>query len=148
MKLSVLLSASALVVAACAGPEVPPPPAPPPAAPGYAAAAPVSATTYYDGTYIGGFTQNMSVPGSGCPNFPVAPSLTIHNGVAQFAALNLSYQGYVTQDGRVDMRSPDGRTFVGQIDPYYVLRGRTTGACVYEAAWQRKGAGQGPKPGT
>lgn len=38
------------------------------------------------------------------------------------------------------MQTPSGQTFVGQIDPYYVLRGQTTGACVYNAIWQRKGA--------
>jgi hypothetical protein len=141
MKLSVLIFASVLVVAACAGPEVPPPPPPPVVA----AAPPATATTYYDGTYIGSFTANSSAPGSNCPNFPVAPALTIQNGVARFAALDLTYQGYVTSDGQVNMQTPDGRTFVGQIDPYYVLRGRTTGACVYDAAWQRKGA-MGQKP--
>jgi hypothetical protein len=135
------LSGSILAVAACAyqGPS-PPPPA--------AATAPPAATTYFDGTYIGGFTQNVSAPGSNCPNFPAAPALTINNGVARFAALDITYQGYVTSDGAVNMQSPEGRTFVGQIDPYYVLRGQTTGACVYNAVWQRKGAGQGPKPGT
>ena len=43
------------------------------------------------------------------------------------------------------MQSPTGQTFVGQIDPYYVLRGQTAGACVYNATWQRKGA-EGQKP--
>src|SRR5215471_14909631 len=63
------------------------------------------------------FVQNASASGSGCPNFPVAPSLTIRNGVAQFAALYLTYQGYVTPQGEVRMQTPEGRTFVGQIDP-------------------------------
>lgn len=139
------LSGSILAVTACAAPEPPPPP--PAAAPVASAAPPATPTTYYDGTYIGGFTQNLSAPGSGCPNFPAAPALTINNGVARFAALDLTYQGQVTSDGAVNMQTPDGRTFVGQINPYYVLSGRTTGACVYEAQWQRKGAGQGPKPG-
>jgi hypothetical protein len=142
---SLLLSASVLAVAACAAPEPPPPP-PAAAAPVAAAGEPAAATRYFDGTYIGGFTQNLSAPGSGCPNFPAAPALTINNGVARFAALDLTYQGYVTSDGAVNMQTPDGRTFVGQISPYYVLSGRTTGACVYEAQWQRKGAGQGPSP--
>ena len=97
-------------------------------------------TIYYDGTYIGSFTENMSASGSRCPNFPVAPALTIQNGVARFAALDLTYQGYVTLQGDVRMQTPSGQTFVGQIDPDYVLRGQTTGACVYNAIWQRKGA--------
>lgn len=129
-----LLSAPVLAIAACAAPE------PPPAAPGYATAAP-TATRYFDGTYIGSFTENMSASGSNCPNFNVAPALTIQNGVARFAALDLTYQGYVTTQGEVRMQGPEGRTFVGQIDPYYVLRGQTTGACVYNAVWQRKGGG-------
>ncbi len=130
-----LLSVPVLAIAACA-PQSPPPPPPPTAA----AETPPSATTYYDGTYIGSFTENLSASGSGCPNFPVAPHLTIQNGVARFAALDLSYQGYVTPQGEVRMQSPSGQTFVGHIDPYYVLRGQTTGACVYNATWQRKGA--------
>jgi hypothetical protein len=153
---SVLLSASVLAVAACAPQQPPPPtaaappPSPPPpttattvvapttaAAPGTAAGTPVATTTYYDGTYDGSFVQNTSASGSGCPNFPVAPALTIRNGVAQFAALDLTYQGYVTPQGEVRMQTPEGRTFVGQIDPYYVLRGRTTGNCVYDAIWTR-----------
>jgi hypothetical protein len=138
-----LLFAPILAVAACAYQE-PPPPAPV-AAPAYPPGSPPAVTTYYDGTYIGSFTQNASAPGSNCPNFPVAPALTIHNGVARFAALDLTYQGYVTPQGQVGMQAPDGRTFTGQIDPYYVLRGQTIGACVYNAVWQRKGAmGQNP----
>src|SRR6516162_2263303 len=77
MKQLFLLGVSLLAVSACA-----PPPPPPPS---YAAGSPPAATTYFDGTYIGSFTQNMSASGSGCPNFPVAPALTINNGVARFA---------------------------------------------------------------
>ena len=79
MKRSFLVFVSGLAVAACAPQQYPPPATA--AAAGYAAA-PASATTYYDGTYIGGFTQNLSAPGSNCPNFPAAPALTINNGVA------------------------------------------------------------------
>ena len=160
-----LLSASVLALAACA-PQQPPPPtamapppsAPPPtaattvvapttaAAPGYAAGSPPATTTYYDGTYIGSFTQNQSASGSGCPNFPVAPALTIRNGVAQFAALDITYQGYVTPQGDVTMQSPAGQTLTGHIDPQYVLRAQTTGRCVYNATWQRK-EGRGPYTG-
>jgi hypothetical protein len=131
-----LLSATVLGIAACAQ-QYPPPAPPPPAA---AAETSPQTTTYYDGTYIGSFTENLSASGSGCPNFPVAPALTIQNGEARFAALDLTYQGYVTPQGYVRMQAPAGQTFVGQIDPYYVLRGQTAGACVYNAIWQRKGA--------
>ena len=53
--------------------------------------------------------------------------------------------GYVTPQGELRMQTPTGQTFVGQIDPYYVLRGHVAGNCVYDATWQRKGAG-GLKP--
>jgi hypothetical protein len=142
MKRSFLLGVSGLAVAACA-PQQPPPPttaAPPPS---YATGSPSATTTFYDGTYIGSFTQNMSASGSGCPNFPVAPALTIRNGVAQFAALDLTYQGYVTPQGDVNMQTPAGQTFMGHIDPNYKLTGRTTGRCVYDATWQRR-VGQKP----
>jgi hypothetical protein len=141
MKRSFLLLVSVLTVAACA-PQPPPPPAaaaPPTAAPG----SPTATTTFFDGVYIGSFTQNQSASGSGCPNFPVAPALTIHNGVAQFAALDLTYQGYVTPQGDVNMQTPAGQTFVGHIDAYGRLIGRTTGRCIYDASWQRR---EGPKP--
>src|SRR6516162_10502257 len=145
MKRLFLLGLSGLAIAACA-PQQPPPPTATMPPPSYAAGSPPATTTFYDGTYIGSFTQNMSASGSGCPNFPVAPALTIRNGVAQFAALDLTYQGYVTPQGEVRMQTPEGRTFVGQIDPYYVLTGQTTGSCVYNASWQRK-EGRGPYTG-
>ena len=134
MKRFFLPTVPVLAIAACA-PQSPPPPPPPPTA---AAETPPQATTYYDGTYVGSFTENVSASGSGCPNFPVAPALTIHDGVARFAALDLTYQGYVTHQGDVRMQSPAGQTFVGHIDPYYVLTGQTTGNCVYNATWHRK----------
>jgi hypothetical protein len=77
------------------------------------------------------------------PNFPVAPALTIHNSVAQFAALDLTYQGYVTPQGDANMQTPAGQTFVGHIDAYGKLISRTAGRCVYDATWQRR---EGPKP--
>jgi len=139
-----LLSVSILAVSACA-PQQPPPPPAAAAPPSYAAGSPPPTTTYYDGTYIGSFVQNMSASGSQCPNIPVAPALTINNGVARFAALDLTYQGYVTPQGDVNMTTPAGQTFVGHIDPHYVLAGQTTGRCVYDASWQRRGA-TGQKP--
>ena len=116
MKKLLVLGISLIAVSACA----PPPPPPTAAAPaGYAAGSPPPATTYYDGTYVGSFTQNLSASGSGCPNFPVAPALTINNGVARFAALDLTYQGYVTPQGDVNMQTPSGQTFVRQVLPLH-----------------------------
>ena len=143
MKQLFLLGISLIAVSACA-PQPPPPAAAAP--PGYAAASPTAATTFFDGTYVGSFTQNLSASGSGCPNFNVAPALTINNGVARFAALDITYQGYVTPQGDVTMQSSAGQTLTGHIDPYFKLTGQTTGRCVYDAVWQRKGAPGGPKP--
>ena len=139
MKQLFLLGISLLAVSACA-PQQPPPPTT--AAPGYAAGSPSATTTFYDGTYDGSFAQNMSAGGNTaqCPNYRVAPALTIRNGAARFAALDLDFQGYVTAQGQLNMQAPTGQTFQGQIDPYYVLRGRVNGNCVYDATWQRKGA--------
>ena len=141
MKQLFLLGISLVAVSACAPQPSPPPTTATP--PGYAAGSPSNATTFYDGTYVGSFVQNISASGSQCPNFPVAPALTIRNGVARFAALDLEYQGYVTPQGDVSMQTPAGHTFMGHIDPYYVLKGQTTGRCVYNATWQRQ-AGQKP----
>ena len=142
MKRLFLLGIPLLAVSACAPQPVPPPTAAAP--PSYAAAgSPSETTTFYDGTYVGSFTQNQSASGSGCPNFPVAPALTIHNGVARFAALDLQYEGYVTPQGDVRMQTPAGQTLTGHIDPLYVLTGQTTGRCVYNATWHRQ-VGQKP----
>jgi hypothetical protein len=72
-----------------------------------------------------------------CPDYRVAPALTIRNGVAQFQTANLKFQGYVTPQGALTMQAERGQTFQGQIDPYFVLKGRVTGNCVYDASWQR-----------
>ena len=143
MRQSFLLGISLLAVSACA-PQQPPPPTTV-AAPGFAAASPNNTMTFYDGTYDGSFAQNISAAGSQCPDYRVAPALTIRNGVARFAALNFDFEGTVTPQGELRMQAPTGQTFVGQIDPYYVLRGRVTGNCLYDATWQRKGA-TGLKP--
>ena len=141
MKHLTLLGISLLAVAACA-PQPPPPPAAPaplaqPAA--YPPGSPPNTTTAFDGTYDGSFVQQISAGSSGaqCPNYRVAPALTIRNGAARFAALNLDFQGYVTPQGELRMQAPTGQTFVGQFDPYLKLTGRVTGNCVYDATWQK-----------
>jgi hypothetical protein len=134
MKRSFLLSVSVLsvlAVAACAPQEASPPTS--------ANAAVPSTSTYYDGTYTGSFVQIGAGPSaSACQNFKVAPALTIRNGAARFAALDLEFQGYVTAQGELKMESAGGQTFEGQIDPYFVLRGRVTGNCIYDASWTRQ----------
>jgi len=134
-----LLGILLLAISACAPPPPPPPPASlaPAAAP--APGSPANTTTAFDGTYDGSFVQSITpgTPAAQCPNIRVAPALTIRNGVARFAALNLTFQGYVTPQGALVMQSEGGQTFQGQIDPNFVLRGRITGNCIYDATWTK-----------
>ena len=94
-------------------------------------------TTFYDGKYVGSFVYTTGPAGAACPNYKVAPALTINNGVARFAALDLEFHGTVTPEGHLMMQATGGQTFEGQIDPYYVLKGRVTGRCVYDATWHK-----------
>jgi uncharacterized protein DUF3300 len=104
-------------------------------------------TTAYDGVYRGIAIQNISkgntlaVTGSdapvNCPNYSVPPPLTVSNGLAQFQALGLTFQGYVTPQGALAMRSGDGHTLTGQIDNRSVLSGQVLAACAYNASWRK-----------
>ena len=80
--------------------------------------------TAFDGTWIGGPVHNMSagsaLPGGGegsssCPNY-AAPPLTIFNGLAQLDVQNIRFQGYVTPQGALAMRTGVGQRFEDQID--------------------------------
>ena len=137
MKRFLVLSGALLAVVACAQEEAPPPAAA--AAPDYAAAPPAAATYYYDGTYTGSFVLGATPTATGqCRNYSVAPSLTIRNGVARFAALDIEFQGQIAPQGQLGMQGPGGATFTGQIDPYFVLTGRVTAPnCIYDATWKR-----------
>lgn len=139
MKRLFLLGISLLGVSACAPQPSPPPAAMAAPAAQQAAGSPTNTTTAFDGTYDGSFVQQISAvtPNAQCPNLRVAPALTIRNGIARFAALNLTFQGYVTPQGRLVMQSEGGQTFEGQFDPYFVLTGRVTGNCAYDAKWQK-----------
>jgi hypothetical protein len=150
MKQSILVGLSVLALAACT-----PQPSPQtgartqpilPAA--YAAGSPSNTTSAFDGTYTDGAIQNISkgkepdVAGGNapiyCPNSGTASPVTIHNGLAQFQALNLyTFQGYVTPQGHLKMDSGKGQTIEGQIDDQGVLRARGLGACAYDATWLR-----------
>ena len=96
-------------------------------------------TTMYDGAYVGSFVQITNPGGTTaqCPKYNVAPALTIRNGTARFAALDLTFQGSVTPQGQLSMRSEGGQTFEGQFYPNDVLKGRVTGRCVYDATWEK-----------
>ena len=111
----------------------------------YAIGSATNTTTAFDGTWIGGPVSNMSagsaLPSGGegsssCPNY-AAPNLTISNGLAQLDVINVRFQGYVTPQGALAMRTGVGQRFEGQIDAKNVLRGRVIGACVYDATWRR-----------
>jgi hypothetical protein len=145
MKRFLLLGISILAVSACAPQASPPPAAPASAAQpgGSAAGSPNNTTTIFDGTYTAGAVQNASTAKSlsECPDIHVAPAVTIRKGLAQLSVnngrINSTFQGYVSPDGTLAMQSETGQTFQGQIDSNYVLRGRTVGNCVYDAAWMR-----------
>ena len=149
MKRLFLMCIWLLALAACA----PQPFSPPTAATSsqnqplpYAVGSSANTTTAFDGTYAGIAIQNIStgnaLPNGGdgtsaCPNYQTPPALTIYNGLAQFQALNLTFQGYVTPQGGLVMRTGLGHHFEGQIDNQNVLKGRMIAACIYGASWQR-----------
>jgi hypothetical protein len=150
MRRSFLAGISLFAISACA-----PQPASPPAAAtpsevqplSYAAGSSANTTQAFDGTYTGVAIQNISkgntLPVAGgsarvnCPNYPVPPAVTIANGLAQVQVLNLTFQGYVTPQGALAMRSGVGQKFTGQIDNRYVLSGQVLGACAYNVSWER-----------
>jgi hypothetical protein len=63
--------------------------------------------------------------------------VTISNGLAQFQAIGLTFQGYVTPQGGLMMSSGVGQTFQGQIDSRNVLSGQVLGRCAYNLSWQK-----------
>ena len=145
MKPSFLLYLSILAIVGCAQQQ------PAPSATGeitptsYAAGSAANTSTAFDGTWIGGPVQNMSA-GSALPNggqgvssctHYAAPPLSISNGLAQFDVENIRFQGYVTPQGALAMRTGVGQRFEGQIDAQNVLKGRVIGACVYDATWHK-----------
>jgi hypothetical protein len=150
MKQSFLLGLSLLAVSACAPQTTPPPAAAPVSAvqPGASqAGSPTNTTTIFDGEYTEGVIQNASTGKSlsECPNLAVAPPVIIRKGLAQLQVnngrVNSAFQGYVSPDGTLALQSETGQTFQGQIDSSYVLKGRSVGNCVYDAAWKRTSLG-------
>ena len=148
MKQFLLLGISILAVSACA-PQAPAPPAAAASAAQSAPGSPTNTTTIFDGEYTQGVIQNASASAgkslSECPNLVEAQAVTIRKGLAQLRVnngrVNSMFQGYVSPDGTLAMQSEIGQTFQGQIDPNYVLRARTVGNCVYDAAWKRTSLG-------
>jgi len=106
-------------------------------------------TSAYDGTYAGVAIENVSAgnamaeAGEGlstCVNYGAPPALTISKGLAQVQAFNHTFEGYVTPQGALTMRTGHGEKFegqIGQINNQYVLTGRMVGLCTYNLSWQQ-----------
>jgi hypothetical protein len=149
MKHLFLLSVPLFAVSACALQPASPPIAAAPPVQLASAQGPVSstnATNAYDGTYAGLVVEDVSNGGalaeagdglSSCVNYGVPPALTISNGLAQFQAHNATFQGYVTPQGGLTMRTGLGHKFEGHIDAQYALTGRLVERCTYNLSWQR-----------
>jgi hypothetical protein len=143
---------SILVLAACAAQSPPPPtpgaalanPALTPAS--YALGSATNTTAAFDGTYTFTAVRNLSSGGGSlrpagegyaCPDYTASP-LIISNGLAQFDVANtIRFQGYVTPQGSLAMRTGVGQTFEGQVDRQGVITATVTGGCGYEASWRR-----------
>jgi ABC-type transport system substrate-binding protein len=149
MKHLFLLSVPLFAVSACALQPAAPPVAAAPTvqlASTQRSVSSVNPTNAYDGTYAGVIVENVSngsalaEGGDGlstCVDYGVPPALTISNGLAQFQAHNVTYQGYVTPQGGLTMRTGLGHKFEGHIDNQYALRGRIVERCTYNLSWQR-----------
>ena len=111
----------------------------------YVAGSAANTTTAFDGTYrsesVQSVTMVAALPAGGegstaCPNYTASP-MVISNGLAQFDVLNIRFQGYVTPQGSLAMRTGVGQRFEGQVNPQGVITGRVIGACAYEGTWRK-----------
>jgi|SRR6516165_962992 len=94
-----------------------------------------SGGTPYDGTYINPVIVNRTPPD--CPNV-IPPSVTIGSGVATLSGPNFVLSGPTNLSGGVTIATNAGRSFQGQVDASFALRGRFTGPnCVYDVYWTR-----------
>jgi hypothetical protein len=103
-------------------------------------------TSAYDGTYAGVAVEDVSAGGAlaeggdglaTCVNYGVPPALTISNGLAQLQVRDVTFQGYITPQGALTMRTGLGHRFEGHIDNQFVLKGRIMERCTYNLSWQR-----------
>jgi hypothetical protein len=108
-----------LLVSACT-PQAPPP----------------ATTSAFDGHYE---KPVIVAKSQGCPDLGNLPYVSISNGLALLQALPMFYfQGKVTPQGTLSMRSSAGQTFEGQIDPHFVLNADLSGpSCSYHVTWTR-----------
>ena len=98
----------------------------------YAAGSLANTTTAFDATYIPGPQSSSTFP-----NYTASP-LVISNGLAQFDVPNIRFQGYVTPQGSLGMRTAAGQSFEGQVNSQGVITGRVTGPCAYQGSWIRQ----------
>jgi hypothetical protein len=83
--------------------------------------------------------QNPGHPGAKCaPVRNVPAPLTITNGIARQAAPG-GWQGSVSPQGGLVMRSRNGVRFNGQVDNQGVIRGETSGVfCTFTTVWRKQ----------
>jgi hypothetical protein len=131
-----LLAGMALfaVVACAQQPSTPPTTGAAPAliAASYAAGSAANTTTSFDATYTPGPESS-----SNCANYK-ASTMVISNGLAQFDLSNMRFQGYVTPQGSLAMRTAAGQSFAGQVNSQGVITGRVVGPCAYDGSWIRQ----------
>ena len=92
-------------------------------------------TTAFDGYYENPIINTKS---QGCPDLGPLPYVSIGSGYAVFHAPTFFFQGQVTPEGTLSMRTTTGLTFDGQIDPQFVLTANVSGPnCSYHITWTR-----------
>ena len=99
-----------------------------------AAIAQTPPATAFDGYYEKPIVTTVS---PGCPALGPLPLVSISSGLAVFHAPTFFFQGQVTSQGALSMRS-NSLAFDGQIDPQFVLAANISGPnCAYHVTWNR-----------
>jgi len=123
-RLAAAVGAISLLAASAAVAQSPPPIAPQLPPP----------TAAFDGYYEKPIVTTVT---AGCPALGPLPVVSISNGLAVFHAPTFFFQGQVTPQGALSMRS-NSLAFDGQIDPQFVLTANISGPnCAYHVTWNR-----------
>ncbi|MBV9480213.1 MAG: hypothetical protein JO249_05600 [Acidobacteria bacterium] len=86
-----------------------------------------------EGGMVGHNTARCQIQAAG-----IAP-LTIVNGVARTPwGPGNTFEGTVSPQGVIRMRTPRGQQLDAQIDPQGRVSGRLTGECAYRFVWQKR----------
>jgi hypothetical protein len=114
---------------------------------------PGSATSAFDGTYVGVSAENNSrgntlagrranpqgYAGSrGCSTFRAPAELSITNGLARVRWGDSTLEGPVTPQGALTMSTGYGQRFDGRIDDQHVVKGQVVGYCAYTLTWRKQ----------